>query len=369
MGVRIGNALLLGVLVSLSLPVPAAARGTEFLNDVSPALSAFWGQAVHMNANVLLPESYTAAPQRTYPIIYVVPAFNESYAIDSEKEAAWHDAMRAAGCEFIIVSLKASMGTGHHVFADSANNGPWGNALIHDFIPSLEARLRTTGSSAERFVVGHSSGGWSALWLQVTYPQEFAGSWSASPDPVDFRDFTGPDLTAVPPQNLYHDSNNHEYELVRGDHGMGRRQTIREYVQSQSDSGPQSQFGSFDAVFSPIGPGGNPQPLFNRRTGAIDATVAQYWETHYDISRLLRDHWNELEPNLRHKLHIIVGTEDTFHLESSVHRLDAELKELGSDAEIIYAPQQDHFSILSWNGGFIRHVVVEAKQAVIRDAH
>ena len=48
---------------------------------------------------------------------------------------------------------------------------------------------------------------------------------------------------------------------------------------------------------------------------------------------------------MKGKLHIVVGTADTFHLNEAVELLDAELKKLGSDAKIEYIPRKTHFDL------------------------
>ncbi len=105
----------------------------------------------------------------------------------------------------IYVVLDPNCRLGHHVFADSANNGPCGRALIEELIPYIETKYRGIGTGQARFVTGHSSGGWSSLWLQITYPDDFNGVWSTSPDPVDFRDFQRIDLTK-PDANMFVDA-------------------------------------------------------------------------------------------------------------------------------------------------------------------
>ncbi len=247
---------------------------------------------------MLLPDSYYKEPNRHYPVIYWIQGFNGRGDIDLDDELTWQKPMRRLGHEFIIVFLNGMFNGGHQEFADSANNGPWGTALTTEFIPKTESRFRAIGTPAARFVGGHSSGGWSALWLQVTYPDLFAGEWSLSPDPVDFRNFTGPDLTRMPPQNFFVDASGHDYVLDA--------QPLRWFVVTAGWE--EAQFLSFEAAFSPKGADGKPKPLFDRRTGAIDAGVAAYWEAHYDISRILQDHWNTLAPRLRGKLHIFVGS-------------------------------------------------------------
>jgi hypothetical protein len=65
----------------------------------------------------------------------------------------------------IHVFLDGSFQTGHHEFADSVNSGPWGRALTQEFIQLLEECFRLVAKPYARFLTGHSSGGWSTLWL------------------------------------------------------------------------------------------------------------------------------------------------------------------------------------------------------------
>jgi acetyl esterase/lipase len=84
--------------------------------------------------------------------------------------------------------------------------------------------------------------------------------------------------------------------------------------------------------------------LFDVATGRIDPAVQKAWEK-YDISLLLRNNWKTLGPKLKGKIHIIVGTADTFHLDEAVRLLDAEMKKLGSDAKFTYLPGKTHFDL------------------------
>jgi S-formylglutathione hydrolase FrmB len=280
-----------------------------------------------MRAGVVLPPTYLKSKTERYPTVYLVHGYGGSHA------AAWRRGpnqvkQMADGRtpEMIYVYLDASFSLGHHVFADSVNNGPWGHALTAEFIPYLEKQFRMDAVSRGRLLSGHSSGGWSTFWLQVNYPNVFGGTWSTSPDPVDFRNFTGPDLTRVPPQNFYHSNDGKLYNLVR----MGGREimTMEDYAHLERVEGYYGgQMASFEAVFSPRGPDGQPMPLFDRDTGRIDAFVQKAWRR-YDISRLLRTNWTRFEPQLRGKIHIIVGTADTFHLDEGVHLLRDTLKTL-----------------------------------------
>ena len=320
------------------IDVPSNARLVEF---ESPMLSAFWGRPIKIKASVILPPGYDKSTQR-YPVIYNVSGYGGT-RLNPLRGAAQREKEMLEGKrpEMISVFLEAQVPLGHSVFADSANNGPWGTALVKEFIPYLEKQFRMDAKPSGRFLTGHSSGGWTTLWVMVNHPDFFGGTWSTSPDPVDFRNFTGPDLYAN--KNIYTDSNGKEYGLVR-DKGKDLA-TLRQYAQQERVLGYYGgQMGSFNAVFSPKGDDGQPMKLYDFDTGIIDPAVAKAWEK-YDISKLLRENWKTLGPKLKGKLHIWVGTADTFHLDESVRLLDAELKKLGSDAKIEYLDGKTHFDL------------------------
>lgn len=318
--------------------VPANARLVEF---ESPLLSAFWGRPIKMKASVILPPGYDRSTQK-YPTIYNISGYGGTHlnplrgAAQREKEMI--DGKRP---EMISVFLEGQHSLGHHVWADSANNGPWGTALEKEFIPFLEKQFRMDAKPSGRFLTGHSSGGWSTLWVMINHPDFFAGTWSTSPDPVDFRNFTGPDLYKN--RNVYSDDAGKEYNLVRE---KGKELvSVRHYAQQENAHGYfGGQFAAFNAVFSPKGPDGQPMRLFDIGTGRIDQDVAKAWQK-YDISFLLRNNWKTLGPKLKGKLNIWVGTADTFHLDESVRLLDSELKRLGSDARIEYRDGKTHFDM------------------------
>jgi len=307
----------------------------------SELLSQFHGREVIERAAVVLPPSYDREPDRRYPAAYVVPGFGGSYRSAPR--------MRRTGpgpgeVEFIRVMLDGQCQWGHHVYANSETNGPRGDALVRELIPHVDRRYRTVAAPTARFVTGHSSGGWSSLWLQVSYPDVFGGVWSSAPDPVDFRTFQGIDLYADPPRNMYRDEQGNRRPIAR----RGTRPVLwyDSFTRMDDCLGRGGQLRSFEAVFSPRGPDGLPRKLWDRATGRIDPEVARAWRK-YDICALLADDWDTLGPELRGKLHVVVGELDTFYLESAVHGLDRTLQQLGSDAQIEFLPGRDHGSVLA----------------------
>lgn len=88
------------------------------------------------------------------------------------------------------------------------------------------------------------------LWLQTQYPSIFAGCWSSSPDPVDFRNFQL--INLYENENLYYDK--------RGRLRNGATvavsfpwASIKQFVQAEHIIYRGEQFHSFDAVLGKKG--------------------------------------------------------------------------------------------------------------------
>lgn len=304
----------------------------------SKLLSEFHGHEVPFQAAVVLPESYYEAPQRRYPVIYRVPGFSGSHRQALGYPADGLPSVEDAA-DFILVMLSGQCAWGHHVYADSATNGPRGKALVEELIPHIDQTYRTIAKPTARFVTGHSSGGWSSLWLQVNYPETFGGVWSTSPDPVNFRDYQQVNLYADPPLSLYFTPDGEKRPLAR----IGGEPVLwyADFGKMDDVLGRGGQLRSFEAVFSPLNEDGNPQQLWDRKTGKIDPEVAKAWQK-YDISLMLQRNWATLGPQLQGKLHIFMGDQDTFYLEGATILLAERLEKLGSDAEVTIIPDGDH---------------------------
>ncbi|MCY2967552.1 MAG: alpha/beta hydrolase-fold protein [Planctomycetota bacterium] len=304
-------------------------------------LTEFHGRDVPQRACVLLPASYYTQPDRRYPTIFVVSGFGGDHFAGLQTEPVKED--NPAGVEFIRVFLDADCPLGHHVFADSANNGPVGGALVGELIPTLDKKFRTIAAPTARFLTGHSSGGWSTLWLQVAYPETFGGCWSTAPDPVDFHDFQRIDMYRVG-ENMYRDPKGERRPLARS---QGRVFLwYDDFDRMEELVGPGGQLHSFEAVFSPRGKDGTPVRMWNRETGVVDVEAAKAWEK-YDIRLILESRWNELGPKLAGKLHVFMGEEDTFYLEGATKRLKESLLKLNSDAVVELFPGKDHGSLMT----------------------
>ena len=325
---------------------PDVARQEKF---VSSQLSQFWGKPTEVKAWVILPPNYSDKSIKSFPTVYWTHGFggNLEYSLDTGLKI--RERMEKGELPTMIwVMLDESLAQGTHEFADSVNNGPWGAALTKEFIPYLEQHYRMDGKVTGRFLNGHSSGGWATLQLQINYPKVFGGTWSTSPDSSDFHDFTGPDIYAAN-ANAYYRPDGSEYPLVRdGDKVIA---SLRQFAQMEYVLGPYGgQMTSFDWVFSPKSDSGAPMSLFNRETGVIDPKVVDYWRDHYDLAHITKTNWATRGADLKGRIHLIVGTKDTFYLDGAAHRLQAVLDGLKADAHFTFVPERSHFNVYELNG-------------------
>lgn len=327
----------------------------------SKLLSGFHRREVLEYAAVVLPASYATAPERRYPVVYIIPGFGGDHFDALRLEKRMPEAHEDEA-EFIRVYLSGACKWGHHTYADSATNGPRGEALVQEMIPEIDRQFRTMAAPTARFVMGHSSGGWASLWLLVNYSDVFGGVWSSAPDAVDFRDYQHVNLYADAPQNMYIDEKGQRRPIAR----RGETPVLWYDTFTRMDDvlGRGGQLRSFEAVFSPLDKDGLPRRLYDRKTGQVDPEVAKSWQK-YDISLKLEREWEKLGPKLAGKIHVTMGTLDTFYLEGATLLLAERLKKLGSDAKITIVEGADHRTVI--DKAYLRCVRREMSEAFWRE--
>jgi hypothetical protein len=345
----------------------------KYVKIKSEKVSEFWGRDMFIGANVLLPKGYEEDPDVSYPVLYMqghssgftpvpyspVPWFKEGFTIDNpgidnQLEGFFEAWTEGALPGMIVVTFRDSnpfFDTSYSV--NTANIGPYGDALMEELIPYIEENFRIIREPRARALAGRSTGGWEALAMIVWYPDFFGGTWVWAPDPIDFRKYTQ--------MNIYEDRNAfyREYSWLRTERPRRRdidglvRFTIRnafKYDQATGDKGRSGgQLAAWEAVYSPVGGDGYPKPLWDAETGEIDRLVAQYWGDNYDIAMKLRKDWPTLGPKLRGKLHFAVGITDNSYLNEGVHMIQEFLESAANppaEAEFQYGWRGHH----SWIG-------------------
>jgi hypothetical protein len=317
--------------------LPEGPANLRYVSLRSEMLSEFYGRDVFHRAGVALPNGYDDSnhPRQEWSAIYVVPGFGGR----EDGALGYAEMINVANDDLyphaVYIVLDPDAPLGHHGFCDSENNGPRGTALIKEFIPYLEAQFRIVPRAEGRLLYGHSSGGWSALWLQLNWPEVFGGCWSSGPDPIDFSAFQY--------SNLYQDANLFTYApAVPGNetpsyrvvdfegrdvvHMTVRQEAAMEYV-IDPYGGSGQQWDAWEAMWSPRDDSsGLPVPMFDPQTGAISRSAVEAWRKH-DIFLKVRDEWEKLKPVLESKVRILCGEFDNYYLDRAVRRFKAMVEE------------------------------------------
>ena len=364
------------------LPEPKDTKYIKHVKIQSKLLTAWWGKPMAIGANILLPEGFDEHPEAHYPLMVFhghfpsdFGGFSENAPSDEMDTTDYSERFGIYGYKklqaqeaynfykqwtgnrfprFIVIEIQHANPYYDDSYAvNSANLGPYGDAIIKELIPEVEKRFRGIGQGWARFTYGGSTGGWEALAVQMFYPDEFNGCFAACPDPVDFRAYSLVDI--------YKDKNAYFYEsdfkkLPRPEHRnyLGQIQnTIAETNAYELALGTHSRSGQqwdiWEAVFSPQGEDGYPKRIFDKETGVIDKTVAEYWKEHYDLRYILERDWKTLGPKLAGKIHIYCGDMDSYYLNNAVYLMENFLKKTKNPfyaGEVDYGDRAEH----CWNG-------------------
>lgn len=331
---------------------PKDTRQVKHLRFKSTLLSRWWGQPIYLGATVLLPKGYAEHPDVHYPVIYVQGHYTlhapERY---DDPKSGFRDYWLADGTpRVIMVTLQHPSPYYDDSYAvNSANNGPYGDAIQNELLPAVETRYRVLRQPWARMLTGGSTGGWISVALQVFHPDFYGGSFASCPDSLDFRYHQIVDIYAD--QNAYWrddgwvrverpdtrkpDGNitsmmkdENWYELAVGDH---------------SRSG--GQWDIWEVAFGPVGADGYPARIWNKRTGVIDHDVAAYWKQHFDLRHIVQTQWATLGPKIADKLHIYIGDMDTYYLNMGVRMMDGFLKQATQPkftGEVVFQPMAPH---------------------------
>ncbi len=366
------------------IPEVELPEDTEYVKHVkigSKLLSEFWGRPMHLGAHVLLPEGFDEHPEARYPLVIFHGHFpsdfggfrpeppdpdleceySERFGVDcynriQQQEA--HDFYEAwTGPDFprmLIVEVQHANPYYDDSYAvNSANLGPYGDAITHELVPYLEETFRGLGEGWARFLYGGSTGGWEALAVQVFYPDDYNGCFAACPDPIDFRAY----MTA----NIYQDANAYYQEgPFRRIERPGRRDylghvsgTIRDDNHMELALGTRGrsgdQFDIWEAVYSSVGDDGYPKRLWDKLTGDIDPDVAEHWRENYDLRHILERDWATLGPKLEGKIHIYCGDMDNYYPNNAVYLMEDFLEPTTAPhygGEVDYGDRAEH----CWNG-------------------
>jgi len=360
---------------------PEDTKYVKHIKIQSKLLTEFWGRPMYLGAHILLPEGWDTHPNVKYPLAIFHGHFpddfggwrtmppDENLKPDTVKrfnligynkivqQEAYDFYKKWTGPDFPrVIAIEIQHANPYYddsYAVNSANLGPYGDAITYELIPEIEKRFRGIGQGWARFMYGGSTGGWEALAAQVFYPDEYNGSYAACPDPIDFHHYMTVDL--------YNDKNAYYREgpfrsTLRPGHrnylghvdAMVRDMNHRELaLGSKSRSG--DQWDIWEAVYSPVGPDGYPVRVFDKKTGEINPSVVAHWKENFDLTHIIQRDWPKIGDKLKGKIHLYVGDMDNYYLNNAVYNAEDMLKQLKNpscNCEVDYGDRAEH----CWNG-------------------
>jgi len=382
--VAVGTDARIHLILDQEIPPIPELKDTKYVRHVriqSELLTKFWSRPMYLGAHVLVPEGFDAHPEARYPLVIfhghfpgdlegfrteppdpnLEPDYSERFKIRGynriEQQEAYDFYQKWISKDFprmLIVEIQHANPFYDDSYAvNSANVGPYGDAIMRELLPYIEKKFRGIGQGWARFTYGGSTGGWEALAVQIFYPDEFNGTFAACPDPIDFRAYTVIDL--YKDRNAYYQEGPHLRVARPGERNyLGHiGLTIEQANQYELALGTRSRSGQqwdiWEAVYSPVGPDGYPARIFDKVTGDIDRTVAEYWRDRYDLRYILERDWATLGPKVRGKIHIYCGESDNYYLNDAVYLMEDFLKKASNpsaEAEVAYGARAEH----CWNG-------------------
>jgi hypothetical protein len=348
---------------------PKDTAQVKYLRVQNERLTKFWGRPMYLGAIVFLPQGWDSHPNAHYPVLIHHGHFPKDAASDGWRETppdagatgTARDTQVAAyqffkdwnGPKFprmIHVLVQHPTPYFDDSYAvNSANNGPYGDAITLDLIPMIEKQFRGIGAGWARVMTGGSTGGWEAFGVQVMYPDAYNGAWALCPDPIDFRSYRSVNIYDEhnayyyednpfkrTPKPGYRDYRDHLFstfedrnlvELALGTHGRSA-----------------GQHDAWASVFGPVGADGYYKPLYDKATGVIDPEVATYWRDNYDLRYILQRDWARVGSKLRGKIHITSGTMDNGYLNNAVYQMEEFLSHAvpSPEFEITYGERREH---------------------------
>lgn len=375
------------VAITLDQEIPSIAppEDTKYIKHVkmrSEMLSEWWGRDVYLGANILLPHGFEEHPEAKYPLMVfhghfpytfggwretppdpdLEPDYSSRFGISGynvlQQQEAYDQYLQWTSPDFpryLVMEIQHPTPYYDDSYAvNSANQGPYGDAITYELIPYIEEMFRGIGEGWSRFLYGGSTGGWESLAVMVKYPDEYGACFAACPDPIDFQAYT-----AV---NIYEDDNAYFLDSQwKKTPRPGRRDylghvsaTLEEMNHRELVFGTKGRSGQqwdvWEATYSPVGEDGYPARLWDKVTGEINPGVAAYWKENYDLGHILRRDWeNGLGEKLKGKIHIYCGDMDNYYLNNAVYLVEDFLESTTNPyfaGEVDYGDRAEH----CWNG-------------------
>ncbi|RMZ69705.1 Alpha Beta hydrolase [Pyrenophora seminiperda CCB06] len=343
----------------------ADTQNLKYIKIRSKKLSAFWGRDMYVGANVVLPAGYNNKTR--YPVIYhqnhwagSTGAYN--YGTNDAFTSAWdagiipatpHTPARPTP-KLILVSFRHEAPYYDDSYAvNTANLGPYGDALNDELIPYLEEKFQIIRAPYARIQDGGSTGGWESIANVVYRPDLFGACFSSYPDSLDFHNHQAIEL--YDSLNAYTRADGSQIPSIRT--FIEGKEVVKATVAQENHwelsfgtaTRSSAQWDVWNAVFGIQGYNNYPLEPWDKVTGEIYPEAVASWKP-FDLADYIASNFHDgttrkLGAALAGRIHIYVGAWDDYYLNLGVlqfqNRTDAAAGAPGW-ANITILPQKHH---------------------------
>lgn len=340
---------------------------TEYLKYVkirSEKLSAFWGRDMYVGANVLLPHGYNANDTTArYPVIYSqghwpadqgafrYPTAAFSKAWDNGTIPATNTTAARPAPKLILVTFRHEAPFYDDSYAvNTANLGPYGDAINDELIPHLEEIFNTIEAPYGRIQEGGSTGGWESAASLIYRPDMFGACFSSYPDSLDFHRHQ--DIELYTAKNAYQRADGSFVPSIRT--FVNKTEVVLATVANENHweltfgtaSRSSNQWDIWNAVFGVQGYNNYPLEPWDKITGEIYPEAVEYWKP-FDLSNYITSNWNtskNLGKALAGRVYVYVGSWDNYYLNEGVMEFQKRTDAVGGPgwANVTILPEKPH---------------------------
>lgn len=319
----------------------------------SEVLSKFWNRDMYVGATVLLPHGYNASDNSTrYPVLYHQNHWSGgagAYGYGSNKTftSIWDSGIipgrnnitaERETPKLIMVTFRHETPFYDDSYAvNTANLGPYGDALNDELIPHIESLFHTIPSAYARIQDGGSTGGWESAANLVFRPDLFGACFSSYPDSLSF--YKHQDIPLYTASNAYTRKDGSKIFSIR----ENINGTLTDVTTVEQENHWELTFGTssrsalqwdvWNTVFGVQGLNGYPLEPWEKVTGEIYPGAVEFWKS-MDLTEHILSNWDggkNLGKVLKERMFIYVGSWDNYFLNEGVMEFQKRVEAKGGE--------------------------------------
>ena len=148
------------------------------------------GDSPDRTVTIYVPPSYDSAPERRYPVIYLLGGYAALPELAKQPGLGVKDLIFAPTDEaiasgklgeVILVNIEGWNRLGGSFWVNSSTTGNWEDFVTHDVMAAVDAKFRTIAERDSRGLYGGSMGGFGAISIAMHRPELFSTVFAQSP--------------------------------------------------------------------------------------------------------------------------------------------------------------------------------------------